>query len=186
MSRFTLVVLALVFCLILSSSASAFDGDRRGFVLGSATGISAYMSTKSEGPINTIGRDISKETGGAFSLGYLGLGFSERDLLVGLAANSGYVNKALDISHSYVGVGWFHYFKETRGGMFTLLSLGVEHFDTGATDPTDPGFGYLVAGGWEFSWHWHVGAGVMAGKPREDAVDIDQIDVVVFIGGVLF
>ncbi|MBD3404427.1 hypothetical protein GF420_16165 [candidate division GN15 bacterium] len=174
-------------CLVLlSASAFGFDGYRKGFVIGTGVGISPYSSTQTDMDVSVLGQEVERDNAAVFSMGYLGWSWNDRDMVTGLVAINSFENESLDLSHTFYGVAWFHFYGAGGYGLFSVLGAGAAEWDTGATCPADAGFGYLVGGGYEFSPHWHVGVAVSGGRSEIGPVEITLTDVTVFFGGTLF
>lgn len=179
-------VMCLVFVLALSCSADAFDGQRKGLVIGTAAGISPYARVSPDHSLFVLDQPVEREGAGIVSWGYMGWCWNNRDMVVGLISVVGYQQESTDFDHTFAGIAWFHYFRPTPNGLFSIIGFGGASYDTGVTCPADIGPGYLLGGGYEFSSHWHFGAAVSGGRSKIGYVNLDQLDIMLFFGGVLF
>ncbi|MDX9856271.1 MAG: hypothetical protein RBT76_00600 [candidate division Zixibacteria bacterium] len=182
----SIIVALAVLTVMGQSSASAFDGERKGFIIGAAAGISPYGRVTPDHGLFVLDQPVEREGAGTVSWGYMGWCWNKRDMVVGLLSIVGYQQESIDFDHTFAGVAWFHYFRPTPTGLFSIIALGGASYDTGVTCPADVGPGYLLGGGYEFSSHWHFGAAVSGGRSEIGFVNLDQFDIMLFFGGVLF
>lgn len=111
-------ILLLLTILSLSSTVSAFDGERKGFVFGGGIGLFSLPENKGESKIVT------------FNL-VLGLGLSEQNLIVLNGAEgdprtvgdfSGGTHTVMD--KSFYLISWYHFFKPSKESMFAGIGIG--------------------------------------------------------------
>lgn len=168
-----LLVLGLV--LFMVSSANAFDGNRKGFILGGGMGVVPVSNWKIdvgffglEGSIdeNNVGFGLHIIIGGAFN---------EHNMLVYEGNLSGFKSELFDQSavQGFNGAVWYHYFQETGKTPFTALGLGLSYFKLEDFDAVEPGGSLLFGAGYEFSKHWQFGVYLTYGKTSDSAPGVD-------------
>lgn len=191
-ARSTTAILALALILVLTATSFAFDGNRKGFVLGGGFG-AGYLSVKlseSEHGLTFRPRDRQNSITGATDI-RVGYGFSEALVLY-------YVSKAHwfnvifvkqrgeeKIEKKYLaaavvgGVGMSYYLNPESSPLYLTIALPVagwlapllEHSEE---VPTLRAIGPGVAAGvgYEFAAHSSVEAQITWGRPRDTESDI--------------
>ncbi|MCK5124776.1 MAG: outer membrane beta-barrel protein [candidate division Zixibacteria bacterium] len=145
--------LVLIICVLLFvSSSQAFDGNRKGFVLGGGVGFSPYA----EWSWKDVGINEKKAGVGIdFLIGYA---WNDRDMIVieynGVIINSDYFNQSAFLT--FAGPVWYHYFNKEPKGFYTTLGLWRYGFSIGE-EGTSSGWGYMIGGGYEFYKNIQVG-----------------------------
>lgn len=169
------VTAILLAAFLLSSSAFAFDGKRKGFVLGGGVGavpVSRWSTVYQ-------GRTFS-ENGVGYGLDFFGgYGLGEHNV-VGVAFNIAFNQSDMfDVTllHTFLGPSWQHYFGPTGKSFFSMLGVGRydfemrgsyfrfslgSDFNTPAPPVSARGLGYLVGGGYEFSRKYRI-SGYLSG-----------------------
>jgi hypothetical protein len=115
------LIAILISLLMLSGNAHAFDGHRKGFVLGGGVGFAPVADyQRTEVDVKTTQSSIS------FDL-IIGHGISDRDLLLidyRLAPYSVKDVPELDVVQGFLGITWHHYFLATNKSLFSSVGLG--------------------------------------------------------------
>lgn len=180
MNRITAFV--LVGLLLLTSSAMAFDGQRKGFVLGGGLGFAP--SIKTTGPGFFGDRVTTEESGVALNL-LLGYAWDEQNMLVYEANAAGYSINQVTITQGLEGIVWYHYWGPMGKTIFTALGLGLYNYtveDSNATRKT----GIIIGVGYELARHWQAGLYISSGKTKAGGDELDHTTVSLLIGGVAF
>ena len=149
--------------LMLASSASSFEGLRKGFVLGGGLGFTPSAEFRIDG---ISGKADNSGAGLNIVIGY---GWDEQNLIVAEVNGTGYKVDPYDISQGFFGASWYHYFGEIGKSFFTNVGLGTYNFSVDEYD-TDPGGGILIGCGYEFAKHWQVAGYFGAGKTSESNI----------------
>ena len=177
-------VIVLVLC---AASVSAFDGNRKGFVLGGGLGFAPYVHSSASVSVFdgfSVSGDVDK-SGVAIKL-YLGYAWDEYNMLV---YEGNYAGVDED-NNSYIqGIdcaAWYHYFGEKGKTFYTILGLGLYSADSDNSDRTDPGIGYMVGLGYEFARHWQVDMQLTGGKSEDDYFDYGHTNLTLMVSGVAF
>jgi hypothetical protein len=182
------LILSLAAILLLAGSSFAFDGNRKGFVLGGGLGLGATGSWKVDVPF--FGSTVSvDENGTGVGLHFvIGGAFDEYNVLVYEGNAIGYNSDMFDegIGQGFNGAAWYHYFGEAGKSAFTTLGLGLYYFKVGDFDATDPKVALLVGGGYEFARHWQVGGYFSFGQTSEGPVDFDHTHFNILVSGIAF
>jgi hypothetical protein len=145
--------LLVVLALGCTESASAFDGQRQGFLLGFGVGAGSYKIEDRDSKAGLV-TDLK-----------IGYGFTDQFQLF-------YTNKvtwrsADDwdgdglILHGLTGIGANYYFRPAApsffvGGGLGLASHGFISTDSDVDSESDSGFGFYLGGGFEFARHLNV------------------------------
>lgn len=189
--RWRILFAVLFLSLMVTSSSSAFDGKRRGFVLGGGLGFAPHANW---GRISGI-----EESKTAFGLNLIiGYAWSEENMIVYEGNVAGYKSDVLntDIAQGFNGASWYHYFGSQGKAIFTIVGLGLYVFDSdkvplidnmgdriGTQGGThDPSFGMLVGGGYEFARHVQIGSYLSVGqtnRTRSEAYHHMHINILV-------
>lgn len=147
-----------VFCLliIMVSSASAFNGQRKGFVLGGGLGLAPTVRY-------SLGSADNSEFGGAAHI-LLGYAWDEYNMIVYESNAAGAEVNNINYGQGFAGPTWYHYFGPQGKSFFTVAGLGFYYFQVEGDDATDPGGGYMIGGGYEFSRHFQVAMYLSGGQ----------------------
>ncbi len=187
-----IVVFSAMILLLVTSSASGFDGQRKGFVLGGGAGIVpvahwkvdiAFFGLEGSADENRVGFGLQFVIGGAFD---------EHNMLVYEGNASGFSSDLLDesIAQGFNGAAWYHYFGDVGKSAFTALGLGLYYFQVGDYDPTNAGGAILLGGGYEFARHWQVGLYLTVGKTSESgygaSADFEHANLSLIFSGIAF
>lgn len=180
----------------LVPSAFAFDGNRKGFVLGGGVGFSPYSKWSTDSPIDRFLRDpIKSESSNALGW-HLGIGYGLDDrymfLLEWNAAgwDSEFWNQTM--FQDFVGISVYRYFGPPGKSVFYTLGAGIYGFEGekiifGDEElRTDRGFGFIFGGGYSFSKHWQVGAYCTVGKTSGGDSDFNLLHTNVLVSGFAF
>ncbi len=173
--------IVLVFC---ATSVNAFDGNRKGFVLGGGLGFSPYIHTSVSAGFTSIEGNEDK-AGVAIKL-YIGYAWDEHNMLVYEGNYAAYEDNDNTLMQGINCAAWYHYFGEKGKTLYTTLGLGLYTADSELSDPTDPGAGYLVGIGYEFSPHWQVDVQLSGGKSESSPFEYGHNNLTVMISGVAF
>ncbi len=184
------VLFAAVLTLVLVNTASAFDGQRKGFVVGGGAGFSPNASWKSDAP------DNPKDNGAGFGVNVL-VGYAwDRANIVALEGNVVAYDSHIrggDVRayQGFRGISWYHYFGREGRSFFTVAGLGLyaflyENFDNNNDATNDQGVGGLVGGGYEFTRHLQVCLYGSAGRTSTSEFDYDHTHISVLVNAVLF
>jgi hypothetical protein len=169
-----LVVGALAGALLIAvaSNAGAFDGDRKGFVLGGGIGggtasiqqeMSGFFSGKSDRETNgTFVTDF--RIGGAFNENWM-LYYDNQVWWGSAEFTSGSKTFALGIGL----VGLSYYFTADTPSWYLVGSIGVSTFGPADDYGAQSGFGISGGVGYEFARHWSAEAVVGWGSPEEES-----------------
>jgi len=159
-----LVVLVIGLSIVLAASASAFNGLRKGFVLGGGLGFAPAISWEAEN-FPLFKEDVS-EVAVNFFLGYA---WDEQNMIVwegnAVGWKSDWSND--NITQGFSGASFYHYFGPVGKSAFVVGGLGLTMFQPEGFDANEAKGGILLGGGYEFARHWQVAAYFSAGKTRE-------------------
>lgn len=163
-------VLLLVCLFYVTSFCDAFDGNRKGLVLGGGVG----FSPKAEWNWNDMFAGENKSgVGWEFLFGYA---WNNKNILVaeynGALFSSDFYNQ--DVILLYAGPVWYHYFKEGSKGWYTAIGLWRYGISLVEDNKLANGWGGIVGGGYEFTKQVQVGIYYGAGKIKYCGSDDDR------------
>jgi hypothetical protein len=182
------MILSALLLVLLATGARAFDGQRKGFVLGGGAGFAPIASWKVDIPIFDTTVPVDEQKPG-FGLQFLiGGAFDEHNMLVYEANFVGYQSDIANwsVAQGFSGAAWYHYFGPTGRSFFTTLGLGIYYFKVEDFDANDPGGALLFGGGYEFAPHWQFGLSVAAGRTSDAGVDFDHVHFGLLVSGIAF
>ena len=165
------MILVLGLITLHTSLTYAFDGNRKGFILGGGVGWVPVAHWSADADFYGIGFGTHEESRLGYGLQFVtGGAFNEREALlfeVNIAAFSS--NLAHEtIYQAFMGAVWYHYFGEVGNSFFTAAGLGFYTFQVGTYDATDPGGAVITGGGYEFAPHWQAGLYLSFGQSTDD------------------
>lgn len=169
--------LALIACLTLcvATGASAFDGNRKGFILGGGLGLGLTSFTQTVeflGTSTTSDRENKFAVMTDFKIGY---GATEQVLVY-------YTNKVSWFSLENVygdnviivngvgGVGMTYFFQPVTPSPYIMGGLGLSTWNAPFEEGSEGwyGFGLAVGAGYEFSRHYSVEVNLTWGEPGKE------------------
>ncbi len=159
----TAVLILLI--MSLSLSASAFDGKRKGFVIGGGIGGS---------PVTRWSTDYldMEETAAALGFsGFLGYSWDNSNMIVLDRSFASYSSDEFTSSRTMPNlhsIRWYHYFGKEGSTVFTCLGVGRMHLFNNDLDIGDPKLGYVLGGGYEPVRHVQLGAYFIGGRSHSD------------------
>lgn len=178
-------ILIAAFIIVVAIDCFAFDGNRKGFVLGGGIGFTPYAhwSTDSpEWPYRQITAETSSDAVAAqFLIGYA---FDSRNLVVfewqGAMYTSeleSYFDEDVHPTHQFAGASWYHYYGGRGSSLFTGAGFGRAGYGDPDNIGTLVGWGYLLGAGYEFSKQVQVGAYFFGAQTSPCAQDNRTIEV---------
>ena len=195
------LVLSAIFLLGMNSVAGAFDGHRKGFLLGFGLGF-CPIATSSHSNEGVSFKESGSGLASSFQMGY---GWNEINTIVldvNITKFSGGLYDGRTSSQSLSGLAWYHYYGEKGKAFFTTLGVGFMSHDLegsyisirfGPIDPEpkpvrprDDGPGVLLGGGYEFSPHWQIGGFLSSGKTSSGSTDFSHAHFSVMVQGTFF
>jgi len=192
MKRLTILVLAVL--VVATGSTYAFDGNRKGFVLGGGLGVAAVCNWKVD--VDLYGWDLGEVDESRTGVGVqfvIGGAFDERNVLVYEGNVAGFSSELLadeSVAQGFNGAAFYHYWGPKGKSVFTAVGLGAYYFKVGDFDPTNPGGALLLGVGYEFSPHWQVGVYFTGGKSSEKYAgltgDFEHGNLSILFSGIAF
>jgi len=188
--RIVAAVAALVM-IVSATSAFAFDGTRKGFILGFGLG-GGYVS-QDVIKYYAVPR-VETDTGAGFATDFrIGGGFTEQFLLYYENRVSWTFVETVDIdmvnpnTFSLFGVGLLgasYYFQTEAPAWYVLGSVGTAN--RWIEEQNTNGFGLSGGAGYEFTKHWAVEATVNWGQTEKDDFTLDAYSILVTISGLAY
>jgi hypothetical protein len=173
-----LLIASLLMIVLLVSSASGFDGKRKGFVLGGGLGIAPVGSSTLKISEIFLLEDIGSprievdKAGSAANL-FAGYAWDELNVivletnLIRYTSDSFYKRRVIQ---GFIGPTWYHYLQPQGSSLFTSLGIGLYVFDIKGLGNIDPGLGLMVGAGYEFARHFQITSHLSYGKTSEKAI----------------
>jgi hypothetical protein len=176
------VILALTL-LLVPLSADAFDGQRKGFVIGGGTGYSPVVHWSMDDP------DVSESTTGFLYDFVIGYAWDNRNLLVYEAAptffESDYWN-GRDGVQGVWDVKWYHYFGRRGSSIFSTVGVGRAMHGICNTWVGARGLGFYLGSGYEFVPHIQAGVFLAIGSGSDDGYDFSHETVSIVLTGLAY
>lgn len=186
-------VLAIIAGLLLISSAQAFDGDRKGFVLGGGLGFSPVAHWDADVEIFGLSGSLEEDEVGVALQLVIGGAFNEHAMLVYEGNVTGFTSPLFgdqNVAQGFNGASFYYYFGPKGQTFYLGVGLGVYYFKVEDYDQADPGGAFLLSGGYEFSPHWQVGATLTVGSTSEsDAgaeAEFNHSNLSIMVSGIAF
>ncbi|MEW6412497.1 MAG: hypothetical protein AB1483_08505 [Candidatus Zixiibacteriota bacterium] len=187
----TRVILIVAAVLLMASQALAFDGNRKGLVLGFGLGAAPLLKGTEGNPAEDFER-----SGLVVNL-MAGYAFNENDVVLliqdaAIYSQTAY-REALDGSlvawddrdlQGFWGVGYRRYFAPAGRSMFVTAALGIEGADDDWGMPS--GLGILVGSGYEITRHIELYASFATGKIDYGEGEDTFSQIVFSLTGVLY
>jgi hypothetical protein len=153
-TTFQFILIIAIIVALFPASGNAFDGNRKGFVLGLGLGYAPIVRVSSP----HIGFD-SDQSGEAMDL-LIGYAWNNQNILFlsdeGSAMSTD--GSASEVSIHVIGsVKWNHYYGIRKHPFFTSIGLGIIQFGTKYSDVDGGGFGYTIGAGKEIFKQVQVG-----------------------------
>ena len=192
--RYVFSTLCTLILLGTASPCNAFNGMRKGFVLGGGLGIAPSATWKYHGrTFDGYLRDAKETRAGGAANFIIGYGWNERNLLVLELNGASFKSREFRddmVFQAYGGPAWYHYLRPAARGFFTIAGIGVFgfrlHFKGDGDITNDSGLGLLGGVGYEFSRHWHVSFVINGGQTSQWRFNWTHINLEALIGGVAF
>ena len=182
-------VITMLLAIVSVSTATGFDGHRKGFVLGGGIGFAPVAKWSVEESF--LGHTVLsvEETRAGVGLNMLiGYAWDENNMIIYEGNAVGYWSEIRDesIGQGFGGAAWYHYYGAKGKSGFTTAGLGLYSFDPETRDANDGGFGMLLGGGYEFARHWQVGGYLSFGTSSYHGLDYRHSHLSVLVSGVAF
>ena len=179
-----LVLITLVAVLFMAATACAFDGMRKGFVLGGGLGLAATADWE----FDFLGESFSEDGSGLGAHLVIGYAWDEQNMIVYEGNVASWNSDLLDeaIAQGFNGASWYHYFGPVGKSFFTVAGIGFYVFNVETYEDNDPGFALLLGGGYEFARHIQVAAYFSKGKTSDPIVDFDHTHFNILVSAVAF
>jgi hypothetical protein len=190
----TVCVLALVAILLGVSVSHAFDGNRRGFILGG--GIGAGLTSFSQEVDSPIFGKLETDRENKFALVTdfrLGGGFTEKFMLyyankVAWFGMDSAAGKSVTIAHGIGLVGASYYFNVAAPSMYLVGSIGLSSWSAPFESDSESWSGFGITGGvgYEFATHWSVEGTLNWGNPGKGEFTTNAFSVLVTVNGLAY
>jgi len=175
----SVLVCCLIALILAPSVAEAFDGVRKGFILGFGAGFGATKFKQEVTVLGATGSSDWENKGGVATDFKIGYAFDEQIQLYWSARGNwfGITNafgSSVTILNGVAGPGMTYHFRTTVPSWYVFGSLGYSTwslpFEDGAS--TWYGFGATMGGGYEFSRHWSVDVTLAFTNPSDEEFGI--------------
>jgi hypothetical protein len=174
---------------VLPVASSAFDGERKGIVLGGGVGLS---------PMARWSTELASES--KFGVGlhfFAGYAWDEQNMIGyennGTVYHSDYYNSDslvgsgdLLTAQGFQGASWYHYWGQRARAFFTAVGLGLCEFSRGEGYHSDPGGAYLLGAGYQFTRRLQAGFYFSAGRTADAGPDFAHRHLSLLVSGMVF
>ena len=161
-------VKTFLFVLLISTIASAFDGERQGFVIGGGAGFAPMADWQIKG----FSSVSEKSSGLAVNL-FAGYAFDDNFMIV--LQRDGVFHKTFTITddeenifQGFTGIVLYYYFNDIGKSFFLTSGIGLQNFTIleKGTDKYSADFGFLIGGGYEFIEHLQIYSSFSYGQTK--------------------
>jgi len=194
----TALACVTLFTLLAASSAHAFDGQRKGFILGFGVGGGMSSFTQTVEIAGQPSQTSDRENKGGFATDFkIGGGLNEQFMLYYVARSSWFgitnaLNQKVTILSQVGGLGASYYLSEEPSSAYFLGAIGFgtwsTPFESGGS--TWIGIGLTGGVGFEFAKHWSAEATVSWSKPSDEEgplrAESNVVSVLVTIQGLAY
>jgi hypothetical protein len=182
MKRILMSLTLLIVC--CTTTSWAFDGQRKGFVMGGGLGF---------GPVATVKVDDFDEsyTGIAINL-LIGYAWDNQNMITvmrdGVVYTIDFGSDKVTVAQGFGGIVWSHYFSHFDKGGFINLGLGLQDWSSleDEYESNDPGVGVLAGGGYEFTRHVQIYGNFSLGKTSFQNIDFSHTQLTVGVAAIAF
>ncbi len=172
--RFTVVLVIALMILGLISDADAFDGRRKGFILGAGlgTGVTSYTQTI-EAYRQSLTSDRESKFGVQtdFRIGYAPNGFLQIYYVskVSWFSLDNALGSSVTIAHGIGGLGVTYYLQPVAPSFFFTGVIGLSTWAAPFESNSDTWTGFGIGGGfgYEFARHWSIEVCATYGNPSD-------------------
>ncbi len=169
--RRKLIALILLIGLPLPLTSHAFDGQRKGFVIGGGGGVSPVAHWSWD-------RDDQSENLVGFNLQVLiGFAWDNHNVLVyqgpPTLSKSNYFEDEL-VFQGVWAIRAYHYFGDRGSSSHMNLGLGRAVYTVFDTNLGGDGIGFVIGGGYEFMPHVQVGLDLLFGHSKDEGTTISH------------
>ena len=180
MRKFYVMTCVVVF-MLAGTNVFAFDGQRKGFILGGGIGAgflsneTNFSSTQSEGVFATN-----------FKIGYAPSNTLE---VYYVSKGSWWDGTAFTTLLGISAIGITKYLDNTsETGLFITGAIGLSALDAPFEENIEAstGFGLIGGAGYEFSSHWNIEADLLYSTIEDSGADFDSFGVRVSVNGLAF
>lgn len=171
--------LTLLLVVVIVPVATAFDGSRRGFILGVGGGYHTTDIDREIGfPFPAVGI-VSESRSGIATTFKIGVGISNQFTLCYVRNASWYT--ATDLTAAGIGgIGGSYYLSASSPSAFVLFEFGfADIVSVGNRSESETGAGYMIGGGYEFAKHFQLEATYLNGDLKSGGIDISSIQIIV-------
>ncbi|HOP05744.1 MAG TPA: hypothetical protein PLF13_00490 [candidate division Zixibacteria bacterium] len=185
------IITAILCILLAASAANAFDGKRKGFVLGGGLGYGPLarltIDYSSNDNYDNSGSASLNNSGPATSV-LIGYAWDEHNMIVYLREAVFYKVREETFGQGFGGAAVYHYFGPVGRSFYVVGGLGLQDWFTfidGDYESNDAGIGVLIGGGYEFARHVQIHGTVSFGS-TSDLYDYTHTQIALYISAVAF
>lgn len=189
------VVFFLLLVMLLSARASAFDCERKGFVIGVGVGHSPLMIGSRDKPAYDF--DDESGLGVNFIIGYAWNNTNMILLQTNLAGYEDTVDVYVDgdlvhqneiqLTQGFTGLTYRRYFSSTPRSFYATAGIGMQAWIANEWYNCHRGIGFLIGGGYEFIKHFEIDANYSFGFTETcSGVEYKHSQIIFTITGVLY
>lgn len=181
--RYSKRVILVLTVLLTPFSVNAFDGQRKGIVIGVGTGYSPVVHWSMEAP------SVSESVTGFLYEIVVGYAWDNRNLMVYEAVPTFFQSDYWDGHYGVQGVWdvkWYHYYGRRGSSVFTTLGAGRALLGVHDSGVTARGLGFYFGSGYEFAPHLQAGVFLAMGSGSDDGYNFKHQSVSIVMTGLVY
>lgn len=181
-------IVAIFVGLLSSSSTSAFDGSRSGFVMGGGLGVAARAHYEWEYRYSNSVLSLEENHTSAALHFMIGKGWGEQNMVVWEYNSTAYSPDEIPWGtgiQAFQGVCWYHYFGMTGHTYFSTVGAGFYYFQRDfESEAYIEDYGLLLGGGYEFAPHFQAGVYLALGRIEDKFFDFNHYHISLLLSAV--
>ena len=165
----------IVIMILLAVNALAFDGERKGVVLGGGVGFAVAAHWEADINLYGLQGSVDEDEVGVAVQFVIGGAFDEHTMLVYEGNVSSFNSTLLDrqVVQGINGACLYYYFGPTGRSFFVNGGAGFYYFKVEDFEQPNAGGALLLGCGYEFTPHWQVAASLSFGTTSESVPGAD-------------
>lgn len=187
-------IICLIFLtLVCAHQANAFNGRRKGFVLGLGAGYGPIANNSSESP-----KFKNFKNSGFASSFLIGHGWYNKSLIAlyfegityeeSLSHIVEYSRGKVDVVQGFAGLAFFQYVRAHAPSPFFMFGAGFQEWITNNKEfgSNNAGIGFLFGGGYEFARHFQAYASLGVGYTTRDRSKFNHVQLILGLSAIAY
>jgi len=180
------ILLVILYLVVMTGSTFAFEGMRKGFVIGGGLGFSPIGRWSAD---DVVFDESKPGVGLNFVIGYAPDEFNMivyEGNVVGFNSEVTFLGNKQQITQGFNGLAWYRYYGPIGNTFFSVAGIGFYVFDAEDFDANDVGIGLLGGVGYEFARHIQIGGYASYGKTSDPILDYSHLHLSILVSAVAF